>query len=648
MDFVEELKTDIYKNKKDISFPILGNEFTENLWKRIDNIYALAKFEHIYFYNVLNNSKCIITNQRIIIDREEEMITVFWKDTKQITIKNNELLFELLICEKTIKITSSEIDKLDLSKYKKLTVIFNNYRKYIQDEGNIELENKQINSKFYFSKSTAINIPTETNSEEIYFNPEEDIQSFKYNEEINKIYRFIGLGKYNLSLELSYKIIKTYLDDEDMFDSTYSDNLSIVILISTFYKSLLEIARSGDKSYKDKYIIDAIDETHKYLKYYHAELKHFEENCVSFLNEKNNLLENEKFIIKMLAQNGFSNSKVQNKIISKSFDQYSLNNIINQIISITEIILENISIILEFYLCLEIFYESKNKFFKNRDLVLKNLKNEELLSTALTDLYENYDENLIEAEYNTLAKSKKQFLGVFDSLVGRYNTSIMCFELNHLPGFIKFPHGHPQVDTLYVQHTTKANIYLPYESATEILFNEKIDEFVRVMQCLGATEINLEELDSLDSNQRNQIKIDASVEGKSKFVEGKAEGNINNDNDEKYSSKNKSKKYFTFEPIKKPYLPNDLYWFHIDSRWRSLAEMRLDGNTLQYEEYLSSEEISSTSKGLNIKAKIQFNTLLNKGEVKTDVSRDSVTETKQDKVCKIKVRFKDIRELYSD
>ena len=231
-------------------------------------------------------------------------------------------------------------------------------------------------------------------------------------------------------------------------------------------------------------------------------------------------------------------------------------------------------------------------------------------------------------------------MGVFDTLVGRYNTSIMCFELNQIPGFLKFPHGHPQVDTLYVQHTTKANIYLPYESANEILLNEKTDEFVRVMQCLGATEINIEELDSLDSNQKNQRKIDASVEGKAKVADGKGELNISNDNDQKYSGKSKSNKLLTFEPIKKPYLPNNLYWFHIDSKWRSLADMRLDGNALQYEEYLSSEEITSTSKDLNIKAKVQFNTLLNKGEASTEINNQKSVETKQDKILKIKVKFR--------
>jgi len=648
MDFVEELKTEIYKNKNDVSFPILGNEFTENLWKRIDKLYALAKYEHVFYYNVLNNSKCIITNQRIIIDKSERIITVFWKDIKKITVKNDELIIESFLTEKILKIYSSEIDKLDFPRLKKLTVIFNNYSKFNQEVVSSDLERKLIASKFNFSKSTAINIPTEANFDEIYFNFEVDSQTFKYNDELNKIKRFIGLENYKLSFDLSYKIIKKYLDDEDMFGGPYSDNSSIVVLVSFFFESLLKLARNGDILYKDESLINTKKETYFYLKNYNSELLDLAEYCNNLLNSNNSLFENSEYLEELLVRNRFFNRIDLRKIDIKSLNLNSFRILAHEIVKTTEIILGKISNVLDLYSSLEVFYGSDNNFFIRRDLILKDIKNGNLLNSSLIDLYEIYNENLCHSDYNALPKSKKQFLGVFDTLVGRYNTSIICFDLSYIPGFLKFPHGHPQVDTLYVQHTTKANVYLPFESANEILLNEKIDEFIRVMQCLGATEINLEELDALDSNQRNNRKVDVSVEGNTKVLEGKGELNIDNANDEKFSSMYKKNLKLIFEPIKRPYLPNDLYWFHIDSKWRSLADMRLDGNTLHYEEYLLSEEVSSTSKDLNIRAKLQFHTLLYKGEGRTDVSRNSVTETKQDKVWKIRVNFKDIRELISD
>ena len=66
--------------------------------------------------------------------------------------------------------------------------------------------------------------------------------------------------------------------------------------------------------------------------------------------------------------------------------------------------------------------------------------------------------------------------------------------------------GHPVVNQLYVGHPYIPSKYIPFENYELELIEDKIREFSQIMQYLGATEINIESVNSSSNNK--DLKID--------------------------------------------------------------------------------------------------------------------------------------------
>ena len=166
---------------------------------------------------------------------------------------------------------------------------------------------------------------------------------------------------------------------------------------------------------------------------------------------------------------------------------------------------------------------------------------------------------------------------------------ITLLNIEQLPA-INFPSSHPKPNQTYIAHPYKTDIYLPIESYDYELLNDRMDEFFRILGCLGATSITLKTIKKENKEEKKNLKIEGNVGGSKEGIEL--------DIDAKYSkaASTSLSKYMdmersqTFAPNKRPYIPKDTIWFPREPRWQRLAQQRLEGGILTYTERISSSE----------------------------------------------------------
>lgn len=136
------------------------------------------------------------------------------------------------------------------------------------------------------------------------------------------------------------------------------------------------------------------------------------------------------------------------------------------------------------------------------------------------DNYPN-DEELIETNeaqlFSSIDYHERQFVYIaknVDALAGCYDDNIQwLFTIDDLPMELQFPVGHPQPNTLYYAHPAKRGVYLPIEDADEELFNDKVRDFQRLAQCLGATEITFRSVKGHSLSESISKSYDVEVGG---------------------------------------------------------------------------------------------------------------------------------------
>jgi hypothetical protein len=200
---------------------------------------------------------------------------------------------------------------------------------------------------------------------------------------------------------------------------------------------------------------------------------------------------------------------------------------------------------------------------------------------------------------------------------------------------VHFPMSHPKINHSYIVHPYKTDSYLPIENYDYELLNDRLNEFFYFLQCLGATSISYEVVEDESSQQAartqqtnsqnnrnsnynersNNSQHGGSVGGSYGFVSAEIGGSSSaahsgSDYGEGGSRQeqsleevmNSSLRNFlkmgrnqTFDPLQKPYIPDDLIWFPNEYTWQRIAQQRLSGNMLSHSETLSSSESQTLS-----------------------------------------------------
>jgi len=236
-------------------------------------------------------------------------------------------------------------------------------------------------------------------------------------------------------------------------------------------------------------------------------------------------------------------------------------------------------------------YKKNNNFYKAAqaydDLRSLNKGNLESFSQYGREKQNNYNNYL--THFKELPLRERNIITISNTDKLFKSDHITLLNIEQLPA-INFPSSHPKPNQTYIAHPYKTDIYLPIESYDYELLNDRMDEFFRILGCLGATSITLKTIKKENKEEKKNLKIEGNVGGSKEGIEL--------DIDAKYSkaASTSLSKYMdmersqTFAPNKRPYIPKDTIWFPREPRWQRLAQQRLEGGILTYTERISSSE----------------------------------------------------------
>ncbi|WP_278570419.1 hypothetical protein [Prevotella melaninogenica] len=224
------------------------------------------------------------------------------------------------------------------------------------------------------------------------------------------------------------------------------------------------------------------------------------------------------------------------------------------------------------------------------------------LEEANADLWDNY---VLKVPY----KERKYIMLVEDSKIKNCAVSgITIFNSSNVPNCINFYENMALNNELYVGHPYNPSVYIPYNQAEDILFQDKIQEFCYILQQLGAEEITITSLKGRKVNEINNKKEELEVAANAGRF-GNASLNIDSSTSnlmDRTSHEQYDVKY-VYDPIDMPKVPSETIWYQNQSKWQSIALSRIEGNTLECNECISSKSISFTtsSEKEDIKAKLK-------------------------------------------
>lgn len=224
------------------------------------------------------------------------------------------------------------------------------------------------------------------------------------------------------------------------------------------------------------------------------------------------------------------------------------------------------------------------------------------LEETHADYWDNY---VLKVPY----KERKYIMLVEDSKIKNCAVSgITIFNSSNVPNCINFYDNMPLNNELYVGHPYNPSVYIPYNQAEDILFQDKIQEFCYILQQLGAEEITITCLKGQKINETNNKKEELEVAANAGRF-GNASLNIDSSTSnlmDRTSHEQYDVKY-VYDPIDMPEMPSETIWYQNQPKWQRLVQSRIDGNTLEYTECISSKLtfFTSSSEKEDIKAKLK-------------------------------------------
>lgn len=224
------------------------------------------------------------------------------------------------------------------------------------------------------------------------------------------------------------------------------------------------------------------------------------------------------------------------------------------------------------------------------------------LEEANADLWDNY---ILRVPY----KERKYIMLVEDSKIKHCAVSgITIFNSSNVPNCINFYDNMPLNNELYVGHPYNPSVYIPYNQAEDILFQDKIQEFCYILQQLGAEEITITSLKGRKINETNNKKEEVEVAANAGRF-GNASLNIDSSTSnlmDRTSHEQYDVKY-VYDPIDMPKVPSETIWYQNQPKWQRIVQSRIDGNTLEWTECISSKLkfFTSSSEKEDIKAKLK-------------------------------------------
>lgn len=287
-------------------------------------------------------------------------------------------------------------------------------------------------------------------------------------------------------------------------------------------------------------------------------------------------------------------------------------------------------------------YETAQSFQLVKHYGESNLdfKDKKMYNEEIQNAYGQYIQ-----KFDTLPYEERKVITMTstDKLFKTENLTLL--QMNMLPANVKFPITHPKKDHTYICHPWDSSIYLPIEDYDMELLNDRVNEYCYIMQCLGATHIQIKNRKGESLSEQRKRDENYRAKGSYKGIGG--EGNFaksTNSGEEKQSRFSFAKEQ-SFNPTKKPFIPENLLWFPHEVAWQRLAQQRLDGAILQHSEMVSSSQnkVLSHSEMKDINADLNLLFVELGGGRKTE--EDYTISMNEEVEWEISVKFKPIEDF---
>ena len=244
--------------------------------------------------------------------------------------------------------------------------------------------------------------------------------------------------------------------------------------------------------------------------------------------------------------------------------------------------------------------------------------------------------------------TSRQFIYIakdVNSLFGCYSDTIeFLFTIDKLPKELTFPMEHPQPNSLYYAHPAKRGFYLPVDSADKELFDDKVRDFIRLAQCLGATRIEFKSLKGRKVSEGVTTTLAIEVGGEYKGVGGNVGYENSRSRNREQSGQYGKTIVHEFNPRKLPYLPDENEWLAVDRDWQNLVKTRIEGGQTHYSVKISSRETMSVSEERMDAVNVDFNAFLAKGHVNVKNGKSHSFSREEETVWEISVDFKPLQD----
>lgn len=251
-------------------------------------------------------------------------------------------------------------------------------------------------------------------------------------------------------------------------------------------------------------------------------------------------------------------------------------------------------------------------------------------------LYETYLEVFKELPYK-----ERKVIYITNSNEKFKSDSLTVLQANQLPN-ITFPAHHPINNETYIGHPYNNNLYIPIQNYDNELLIDRINEFCYLLQCLGAEEIMIENVNNNDNSNlsKQQTDVNVGVAGLKMGVE------VDNKNTQGKSSENKISlrigKNQIFNPLKYPYVPSELTWLENETGWQRLIKQRLEGSLLEHNEFMTSNQSQVLNTNEINDLKIDLKLFFTKANVNVRKDFDAEIKNSSSSEWKVHVKFKPI------
>lgn len=252
---------------------------------------------------------------------------------------------------------------------------------------------------------------------------------------------------------------------------------------------------------------------------------------------------------------------------------------------------------------------------------------------------DEYTEHFLELPY----KDRKTLLIVktFDNL---FQDHFVTLHIDSDRSALIFPTGHPLVNEVYVAHPLTTNRYMPIESYQLELIEDRVREFCELAQGLGATEINIECLNSNSNDSTNSGNRNISG-GASRM------SSVHGSGHDEYSRRlieeisRSISLHQTFQPHKAPALPDNLLWYSGEPSWQRLYRQRMEGGLLTHEERIETKKSQVVDNREMKEIKAELETLFANLDVAFDKTEEAKFEQQENAVLAISVKFAPLSQL---